>query len=71
MDDIFQRYATYQIRIFLFAGHDSTSTTICYCFYLLSKNPEALTLIRKEHDEVLGRTISDAPHHMVNFVVVT
>ncbi|KAF1978689.1 cytochrome P450 [Bimuria novae-zelandiae CBS 107.79] len=60
MDDVLRRYATYQIRIFLFAGHDSTSTTICYCYYLLSKNPEAMALIRKEHNEVLGTDVSSA-----------
>ncbi|KAH7126605.1 cytochrome P450 [Dendryphion nanum] len=64
MDRNFRRYATYQIRIFLFAGHDSTSTTICYCFYLLSKNPDALSLISKEHDDILGKDIAGVPDRL-------
>lgn len=36
------------------AGHDTTSSTICYIAYMLSKNPDCLARIRKEHDDVLG-----------------
>lgn len=32
LDPSFKRWATVQIRLFLFAGHDSTSSTIC-CMY--------------------------------------
>lgn len=64
INNVFRREATYQIRIFLFAGHDSTSTTICYCYYLLSKNLEALASMRKEHDEVLGRDVSSAAEQL-------
>jgi cytochrome P450 len=47
-----------------FAGHDSTSTTICYCYYLPSKNAEALASMRKEHDEVLRRDLSSAAEQL-------
>jgi len=51
-------FAISQIRLFMFAGHDSTSSTVCYCLYLLSKNPEALAAIRREHNRILDPDIS-------------
>src|SRR5690242_8149482 len=40
LDEHFTRYAIYQIRLFLFAGNDTTSSTIVYVFHLLSKHPD-------------------------------
>lgn len=54
LDDHFARYATYQIRLFLFAGNDTTSSSIIYVYHLLSKHPEALSKIREEHDKLFG-----------------
>ena len=58
LDTDFRRFAIIQIRLFVFAGHDSTSSTICYCLYLLSKNQEALSRICSEHDTVYGKDVS-------------
>ena len=55
IDPEFKSWATAQIRLFLFVGHDSTAATIVYCLYLLSKHPEALAKIRAEHDNVFGK----------------
>lgn len=60
LDPEFRAFAIRQIRLFLFAGHDSTSSTICYIFHLLSKHPEALAKLREEHDRVLGSDVSAA-----------
>lgn len=60
LDPEFRAFAIRQIRLFVFTGHDSTSSTICYAFHLLSKNPDALTAIRAEHDRVLGKEVSSA-----------
>lgn len=69
LDPTFRAYATSQIRTFLFAGHDTTSSTICHIYYLLSKYPVAMEMLRAEHDSVLGTslqrtssTISEQPH---------
>jgi len=68
MDAEFKQGAITQIRTFIFAGHDTTSSTICYALYMLQKNPECLAKLRKEHDEVLGgventpNTIRQDPH---------
>ena len=55
LDPAFRTFAIRQIRLFVFTGHDSTSSTICYAFHLLSQNPDALTRIRAEHDQVFGK----------------
>ena len=54
LEESFAKYASYQIRLFLFAGTDTTSASIVYVYHLLSKHPEALAKVRKEHDEVFG-----------------
>ncbi|KAL8730556.1 MAG: hypothetical protein Q9166_004010 [cf. Caloplaca sp. 2 TL-2023] len=60
LDPDFRTFAIRQIRLFVFTGHDSTSSSICYAFHLLSKNPDALKQIRAEHDRVLGKEPSKA-----------
>ena len=60
LDSEFRAFAIRQIRLFVFTGHDSTSSTICYAFHLLSQNPDALNRIRFEHDQVLGKDVSKA-----------
>ncbi|KAJ1338307.1 sterigmatocystin biosynthesis cytochrome P450 monooxygenase [Microdochium nivale] len=48
-----------QLKVFIFAGHDTTASTIAWGFHLLSKNPEALARLRAEHDSVFGATATD------------
>lgn len=58
LDPEFRAFAISQIRLFVFVGHDSTSSTICYIFHLLATNPKALARLRAEHDELLGSELS-------------
>jgi cytochrome P450 len=62
LDPEFKVWATAQIRLFLFAGHDSTAATIVYSLYMLSKHPEALAKVRAEHDQVFGGDVDSAAH---------
>ena len=69
MDKTFQDSAISQMRTFVFAGHDSTSSTICYAFHLLSIYPATRRLLIAEHNQALGQDynlaisrISDDPH---------
>ncbi|KAK4908195.1 hypothetical protein LTR49_022881 [Elasticomyces elasticus] len=68
MDSEFRRMAITQIRTFIFAGHDTTSSTICYAVYELQRHPKCLDRIREEHDKVLGpvgqtaQKIKESPH---------
>ena len=61
MDATFEKFAVSQMKIFILAGHDTTSSTLCYIFYLLSKNPPALQRIRAEHDAVFGSSLAETP----------
>ncbi|KAI9150738.1 sterigmatocystin biosynthesis P450 monooxygenase stcS [Paramyrothecium foliicola] len=46
-----------QIKTFLVAGHDTTSITIAWVFYFLSRTQHALTPVRKELGDLLGPKI--------------
>ena len=58
LDPEFRAFAISQIRLFVFVGHDSTSSTICYILHLLATHPKALAQIREEHDRILGKELS-------------
>ncbi|KAJ5563772.1 hypothetical protein N7513_000014 [Penicillium frequentans] len=60
LDPEFKKWATIQVRTFLFAGHDSTAATIVYSVYILSKHPKILARVRAEHDDVFGEDITTA-----------
>ena len=57
LDPEFRAFAIRQIRLFVFVGHDSTSSTICYIFHLLASNPEAHSRLCTEHDTVFGKDL--------------
>lgn len=57
----FKEIAIPQLRLFLYAGHDTTSSTLLYSYYLLSKHSEILAKVRDEHNEVFGTDYS-TPH---------
>ncbi|ROW01200.1 hypothetical protein VSDG_02719 [Cytospora chrysosperma] len=42
------------LRVFLFAGHDTTSILLQWVFYELSKSPKQQRAVRAEHDELFG-----------------
>jgi cytochrome P450 len=54
LDEGFLRMAASQIRLFIFAGNDSTSSSIVYAFHLLYQHPGVLLDLRQEHDDVFG-----------------
>lgn len=43
-----------QLNSFLFAGHDTTSTLICWILYELSRTPRALRALREEFVDLFG-----------------
>ncbi len=59
MDPAFRSYAIDQIKTFIFAGHDTTSSTIAWTFYLLHLHPEVHAEVAKELDHVLGPKTSN------------
>lgn len=58
VDNAFQNAMMSQIKLFLFSGHDTTSSSICYIFYLLSIHPTSLTRIRAEHEQIFGSDLN-------------
>ena len=54
LDSEFRTFAIRQIRLFIFVGHDSTTSIICYIFHLLSSNPDSLRNLRAELHSVFG-----------------
>ena len=77
LDPEFRTFATSQIRLLVFVGHDSTSSTICYILHLLATHPIALAQVRSEHDRLLGWDLSAIPDllkqhtHLTNHLVYT
>jgi cytochrome P450 len=59
-DEKFIEYATWQIRLFLFAGTDTTATILVYLYHVLAKHPTWLRKLREEHDQVFGKVPSEA-----------
>ena len=58
VDKAFKRSAMDQMRTFIFAGHDTSSSTICFIYHMLEKHPSAMAKLREEHDRVLGKDLS-------------
>ena len=64
LDKSFTAMAIGQLNTFLFAGHDTTSATICWFFRVLEQHPNVLARMRAEHDAVLGPT----PHRAADLI---
>lgn len=54
IDPKFMDVAIAQLKIFIFAGHDTTASTISFAYSRLYRDPTVLAKTRAEHDEVLG-----------------
>jgi len=60
MDATFKNAAICQIRTFLFAGHDTSSSTLCYCYHLLSLHPHVRCRMVDELNKILGKDVGQA-----------
>ena len=65
----FKEFITSQVKMFIFAGHDTTSSTICYMYHLLSSHPAIRDRVCAEHDKIVGldltqtaSVLSESPH---------
>ncbi|KAF4943617.1 hypothetical protein FSARC_14877 [Fusarium sarcochroum] len=54
IDPDYLSYAVENIKMFLFAGHDTTATTLCYCYYYLHQHPDVLEKLRGEHNDIFS-----------------
>ena len=77
MTEVFKQFAMAQIKLFIFAGHDTTSAAAVFTFYLVFQHPEVLAKIRREHDEILGTNPAQAgavlkeTPHLINQLAYT
>lgn len=53
-DAEFLDVAVEQMKIFLLAGHDTTSSTLCFVYDHLARHPDVLERVRLEHESVFG-----------------
>lgn len=58
VDAAFKEICIDQMKSFIFAGHDTSSSTLAYAYLLLSKNPDKLAKARTELDAVFGPNTS-------------
>ena len=56
-DPVVKQIAMSQVKLFMFSGHDTTSSALCYLFYALSRNLSASENLCAEHDRVFGNDI--------------
>lgn len=60
IDTQFKNFTMNQIKLFLFSGYDTTSSTVCYIFYILATKFAILARIRAEHTSVFGSDAFEA-----------
>lgn len=60
IDARFMEIAIAQLKIFIFAGHDTTASTLSFAYSRLYRDDAVLARIRAEHDKVLGSNLSQA-----------
>ncbi|KAJ9148610.1 Cytochrome p450 71b25 [Pleurostoma richardsiae] len=61
LDSDFLTMATRNMRMFFFAGYDSSAGTVAYCYYAIFRDPDILARVRAEHDAVFGKDIDATP----------
>jgi cytochrome P450 len=66
MDLTFKRLIIIQIKFFILACHNTTSTGAIYTYHLLGRNPVALARVRSEHDFLFGSNLHDAVSLLFN-----
>lgn len=59
IDADFKKTAIDSMKSFIFAGHDTTSSTVCFLYHCLSIHPLSAARMREEHDEVFGSNGED------------
>ncbi|PNS19050.1 Isotrichodermin C-15 hydroxylase [Sphaceloma murrayae] len=54
LDPGFRKDVLDQVKIFLFAGHETSASTISYCLYHISRHPDISKKVHDELDRVFG-----------------
>lgn len=59
MDATFKEFATSQVTFFIFAGRDTTASTIFNVYHILSSHTSVMKRLREELDTIFGPIIKD------------
>ncbi|GKT43619.1 putative sterigmatocystin biosynthesis P450 monooxygenase stcS [Colletotrichum spaethianum] len=76
-DQLFVDTVVSQLKLFMFAGHDTTATALCWVLHCIAKNPEVGRKLRAEHDEILGKDTAETIEvlkqspHLLNSLIYT
>ncbi|KAK1593451.1 cytochrome P450 4V3 [Colletotrichum navitas] len=76
-DQLFVDTVISQLKLFMFAGYDTTATTLCWVMHCIAKNPEVARKLRDEHNKILGEdpamaaeNLQQSPH-LINSLLYT
>ncbi|KAK6226578.1 cytochrome p450 [Colletotrichum tabaci] len=61
LDADYLAVVTRNMRMFFFAGYDSTASAVVYCLHNIASRPAVLARVRAEHDDVLGADLASTP----------
>lgn len=64
LDARFASSIAHQVRIFMFAGTDSTASTLVYIFDMMSRHASWTAKLREEHNQVFGSDLSLAAERL-------
>ena len=53
----FRDEAMDHIKVFMFGGHDTSSSTLCFVVYALQENPQVFEKLMREYDDILGKDV--------------
>ncbi|KAK0631291.1 cytochrome P450 [Immersiella caudata] len=73
-DKLFIDTVLAQLKLFIFAGHDTTAGVLCWVLHTLHTYPQCASLVRAELDSVLGpdaTTALDSNPHLLNALPYT
>lgn len=77
IDPAFLEIVINQLKMFIFAGQETTASAICFIYHLLCTHPSTLSEVRAEHENVLGKDparvvdlILESPH-LLNHLPLT
>jgi cytochrome P450 len=63
---MFAKIASSHLKMFLFAGHETTASTLSFVYNTLYSRPEKLARIRAEHDAVLGTDLAQTAKRLAD-----
>ncbi|KAL2810347.1 cytochrome P450 [Aspergillus granulosus] len=58
------------MRSFIFAGHDTTASTLSYIYLMMERHPKALAKVQQEHDEVFSTDLHQTAQKIKEYPIL-